>query len=85
MNEESNEPRKMGFFERYLTVWVALCIVAGIGLGKMAPGLAKTLDGMAIYVNNAPVISIPIALCLFFMMYPSWSRSTLLKLSLIHI
>lgn len=70
MNEESNEPRKMGFFERYLTVWVALCIVAGIGLGKMAPGLAKTLDGMAIYVNNAPVISIPIALCLFFMMYP---------------
>ncbi|MCL4167393.1 UNVERIFIED_CONTAM: hypothetical protein GTU68_018149, partial [Idotea baltica] len=60
----------MGFFERYLTVWVALCIVAGIGLGKMAPGLAKTLDGMAIYVNNAPVISIPIALCLFFMMYP---------------
>lgn len=70
VNEESNEPRKMGFFERYLTVWVALCIVAGIGLGKMAPGLAKTLDGMAIYVNNAPVISIPIALCLFFMMYP---------------
>lgn len=70
MNEELNEPRKMGFFERYLTVWVALCIVAGIGLGKMAPGLAKTLDGMAIYVNNAPVISIPIALCLFFMMYP---------------
>ena len=28
----------MGFFERYLTVWVALCIVAGIALGKVAPG-----------------------------------------------
>jgi len=64
------EPRNMGFFERYLTVWVALCIVGGIALGKIAPGLAKTLDGMAIYVNEAPVISIPIALCLFFMMYP---------------
>lgn len=60
----------MGFFERYLTVWVGLCIVVGIGLGKIAPGLAKSLDEMAIYVNNAPVVSIPIALCLFFMMYP---------------
>jgi len=67
---EIEELRNMGFFERYLTVWVALCIVAGIALGKIAPGLAKTLDGMAIYVNEAPVISIPIALCLFFMMYP---------------
>ncbi|NQV24676.1 MAG: arsenical-resistance protein, partial [Rhodopirellula sp.] len=60
----------MSLFERYLTVWIALCIVGGIVLGKVAPGLAKTLDGMAIYVNDAPVISIPIALCLFFMMYP---------------
>jgi arsenite transporter len=60
----------MSFFERYLTVWVALCIGAGILLGKVAPEFAKTLDGMAIYVNDAPVVSIPIALCLFFMMYP---------------
>ncbi len=60
----------MGFFERHLTIWVALCIVAGIALGKIAPGLAETLDGMAIYVNDAPVVSIPIAICLFFMMYP---------------
>ncbi len=60
----------MGFFERYLTVWVLLCIFAGITLGKVAPGVAESLDGMAIFVNGAPVISIPIALCLFFMMYP---------------
>ncbi|TWU17067.1 ACR3 family arsenite efflux transporter [Allorhodopirellula heiligendammensis] len=60
----------IGFFERYLTVWVGICIVAGIALGKVAPGVAKSLDGMAIYVNDAPVISIPIAICLFFMMYP---------------
>jgi len=60
----------MSFFERYLTVWVALCIGAGILLGKVAPGVAEALDGMAIYVNDAPVVSIPIALCLFFMMYP---------------
>jgi ACR3 family arsenite transporter len=60
----------IGFFERYLTIWVALCIVAGIVLGKVAPGFAKQLDGLAIHVDEAPVISIPIALCLFFMMYP---------------
>ncbi|MBN1585898.1 MAG: ACR3 family arsenite efflux transporter [Candidatus Omnitrophica bacterium] len=57
-------------FEKYLTLWVALCIVGGILLGKLAPGFAKTLDAMALYVNGAPVVSIPIAICLFFMMYP---------------
>lgn len=65
------ETRKgIGIFERYLTVWVLLCIGAGILLGKVAPGVAKTLDGFSIYLNGAPVISIPIAICLFFMMYP---------------
>ena len=58
------------FFEKYLTVWVLLCIGTGIGLGKAAPGVARLLDGMALYVGDAPVVSIPIAVCLFFMMYP---------------
>jgi arsenite transporter len=60
----------LGFFERYLTAWVILCILGGIILGKLAPGVATYLDGLAIYVNEAPVVSIPIAVCLFFMMYP---------------
>ncbi len=67
----ANNDRKMtSLFERYLTVWVGLCIVLGILLGKVAPELAKNLDGMSINVNGAPVVSIPIAVCLFFMMYP---------------
>jgi ACR3 family arsenite transporter len=57
-------------FERYLTLWVGICIIGGILLGKIAPNLAKTLDTMSICVNGAPVVSIPIAICLFFMMYP---------------
>ena len=57
-------------FEKYLSVWVILCIGAGIVLGRLAPGVAKFLDGLAIYVGEAPVVSIPIAVCLFFMMYP---------------
>ena len=66
-----NNDRKMGsIFERFLSLWVVLCIIAGILLGKMAPGMAQYLDGLAINVNGAPVVSIPIAICLFFMMYP---------------
>ena len=64
------ENRGLGSFERYLTLWVFLCIVAGIVLGRVAPGVAKYLDGLAISIGEAPVVSIPIAICLFFMMYP---------------
>jgi len=60
----------LSFFERYLTVWVALCIAGGILLGKLAPGVATFLDGLSLTVGGAPVVSIPIAACLFFMMYP---------------
>ena len=60
----------LSVFEKYLTIWVVLSIVGGIVLGKLAPGVATYLDGLAIYVNKAPVVSIPIAVCLFFMMYP---------------
>jgi len=66
----TKDPRGLTFFERYLSIWVILCIVAGIILGKVAPGIARYLDGLAIYVGEAPVVSIPIAVCLFFMMYP---------------
>jgi len=64
------ESKQLNVFEKYLTLWVALCIVGGIVLGKLAPGLASRLDAMAIYVGEAPVVSIPIAIALFFMMYP---------------
>ena len=69
-NGAAGDRSMTSIFERYLTVWVGLCIVVGILLGKAAPGLAQTLDGFALYVKGAPVVSIPIAICLFFMMYP---------------
>jgi ACR3 family arsenite transporter len=59
------EKRALSFFEKYLTVWVFLCIAAGILLGKASPGTAVALDSFSIYQ-----VSIPIAICLFFMMYP---------------
>jgi ACR3 family arsenite transporter len=65
------QPAKgLSLFEKYLTLWVALCIGGGIVLGKVAPGVATYLDRLAVYVDEAPVVSIPIAVCLFFMMYP---------------
>jgi len=71
LQPNQNSDRKMTSpFERFLSVWVLLCILAGILLGKVAPGLARYLDSLAIHVNGAPVVSIPIAICLFFMMYP---------------
>ena len=66
----TKQPKDLSLFERYLSVWVILCIAAGILLGKLAPKVATYLDGLAIYINEAPVVSIPIAVCLFFMMYP---------------
>ena len=66
----NKEERKLNVFEKYLTGWVLLCIGSGIIIGKVAPNVAKFLDSLAIYVGEAPVVSIPIAICLFFMMYP---------------
>jgi len=58
MNNDAvlNNDRKMtSIFERFLSLWVVLCIVAGILLGKIAPGVAQYLDSMAIYVKGAPL------------------------------
>lgn len=57
--------KKLSIFECYLTIWVLLCIGGGILLGKFAPNVATTLNDFSIYQ-----VSIPIAICLFFMMYP---------------
>ncbi len=57
--------KRLNIFEKYLTLWVALCIGAGILLGTIAPQFAVALDSFSVYE-----VSIPIAICLFFMMYP---------------
>ena len=40
---EASEPGGIGFFEKWLSIWVALCILAGIGLGNGVPGLFRVL------------------------------------------
>ncbi|WP_205369638.1 ACR3 family arsenite efflux transporter [Thermoleptolyngbya sp. PKUAC-SCTB121] len=56
---------RLSIFERYLTLWVFLCILGGIALGRLFPNVAIALDRMSVYQ-----VSVPIAICLFFMMYP---------------
>lgn len=60
-----NRTSALSFFEKYLTIWVILCILLGILIGKVFPNFAYKLDSLSIYQ-----VSIPIAICLFFMMYP---------------
>ena len=45
----------MSLFERYLTVWVALCIVAGIAIGQLLPGPVQAIGTMEIARVNLPV------------------------------
>ncbi|WP_198378117.1 ACR3 family arsenite efflux transporter [Neoroseomonas rubea] len=55
----------MSFFERYLSLWVALCIVAGIGLGSALPGLFGLLAGL-----EYGSVNLPVAVLIWFMVYP---------------
>ena len=59
------EDRRLGIWGKYLTVWVALCILAGIGLGRLFPTLSDAMARLEV-----AHISIPIAVCLFAMIYP---------------
>src|SRR5690606_16096338 len=49
---------RMGLFERYLTLWVALCIVVGTGLGHFMPGAFAALGGMEVAKVNLPVAAL---------------------------
>ena len=55
----------IGFFERYLTLWVALCIIAGIAVGQWLPAIPQTLSKFE-YAN----VSIPVAILIWLMIYP---------------
>ncbi len=59
----TNSP--LGFFERYLSVWVALCIVAGVGLGYLAPGVFQAIA----HIEYASV-NLVVAILVWVMIYP---------------
>jgi ACR3 family arsenite transporter len=63
-------PRKrLSVFERYLSVWVAFCIVAGVAIGRLGPGLVNGLSRLEISHVN-----LPIAVLIWLMIYPMMLR-----------
>ncbi|HEY1067178.1 MAG TPA: ACR3 family arsenite efflux transporter [Pirellulales bacterium] len=64
----SSEPKRMSVFERYLTVWVALCMVVGVALGRLFPGLTVGLRQLEFGVGSQ--INGPIAVLIWLMIVP---------------
>lgn len=58
-------PSGIGFFEKYLTVWVAICMVVGVLIGVYLPGIPEFLDKFS-YAN----VSVPVAILIWLMIYP---------------
>jgi ACR3 family arsenite transporter len=69
MTQEQTPVRKeetLGIFEKYLTLWIAICIVVGLLVGRFLPEFGHLIDSLKF--RN---LSIPIGVLLFFMMYPT--------------
>ncbi|MBD3196119.1 MAG: arsenical-resistance protein [Candidatus Lokiarchaeota archaeon] len=64
--ELEQREKKLGIFEKYLPLWVIVCIILGILLSQLLPGVSSFIDSLKI-----GDISIPIGICLFLMMYPA--------------
>ncbi len=61
----NSKPKKIGFFERFLTLWVSLCILLGILLGNFFPKLFINLSHL-----NIGSVNIPVAILVWLMIYP---------------
>lgn len=66
---EAAEEKGIGFFERYLTIWVALCILIGLAIGQWLPVIPETLSQYEYYQ-----VSIPVAILIWLMIYPMMAQ-----------
>ena len=68
MSAPSSSPKRLAFFERYLTLWVFLCMIAGVAFGKLAPGFTAQLSRLEFGRNSH--VNVPIAMLIWLMIYP---------------
>lgn len=66
------QKKRLNLFERYLTIWVGLCMVVGVMLGKLVPGLIEALRGMEF--GEGSHINISIAVLIWLMIIPMMMR-----------
>jgi ACR3 family arsenite transporter len=64
--EHVKKELSLGLWEKYLTLWIAICIVVGLLVGRFIPALGEFMDSL-----KFAQLSIPIGILLFFMMYPT--------------
>jgi len=69
---ETPETRRLNVFERWLSLWVALCMVAGVALGRLLPGATDALRRLEF--GEGSQINAPIAVLLWLMIYPMMLR-----------
>lgn len=55
----------IGFFEKHLTMWVLICMIVGVIIGSLIPGVTSVLAGLEFYN-----VSIPTTILLWIMIYP---------------
>src|SRR6056297_698375 len=65
LRSKQQEEKEIGFFEKYLTVWVGICIITGVIIGRLWPAFPDTLSQWE-YAQ----VSIPVAVLIWFMIYP---------------
>jgi ACR3 family arsenite transporter len=69
---DAGAPKRLNFFERYLTLWVGLCMVAGVALGKLLPGATDAIRKLEF--GEGSQINVAIALLIWLMVYPMMLR-----------
>lgn len=68
MSNESPTPKRLAFFERYLTVWVFVCMIVGVALGKLAPDFTAALSKLEF--GKGSQVNVAIAVLIWLMIYP---------------
>ena len=65
---ERNQPKRLAFFDRYLSVWVFVCMGVGVAFGKLLPDVTNTLSKLEF--GQGSQVNVPIGILLWLMIYP---------------